>query len=214
VELIVPDLSRIVYLTNFGRKDGGVFQPDLVQKVLQNYSFLKFPSVEDLQKESFMFGLGKFQGFQINELNVYNDGIIVSGKCNTNILEAFLAHLLEWVRNDFGLEELTILKPETHFESSLLVKAEKDLTSIVSPPKRVANLIEKAMARVTEAEYQSTAIYFETDSAGLKTRRRPNRFTLERRVGVPFAANVFYSQAPMRSDEHFALLQDLEGLAD
>jgi hypothetical protein len=214
MELIIHDLCRIVYLTNVGRKDGGVFQPELVQKVLQKYSFVKFPSVEDLQNESQMFGMGKFEGFQINELNIYNDGIIVSGKCNTNILERFVIDLFGWIKSDFGLEEIAVVKPEMHFETALLVRSEKNLTSILSPPKRVTNLIERTMIRATQAEYQPTTTYFETDSAGLKTRRRPNKFTLERRIGIPFAANVFYSQSPMRSDDHFALLVDLEGLAD
>jgi hypothetical protein len=49
---------------------------------------------------------------------------------------------------------------------------------------------------------------------GLKTRRRPNRFTLERRIGLPFSANVFFSQAPLKSGDHLALLEALEALAD
>jgi len=70
------------------------------------------------------------------------------------------------------------------------------------------------MADATQAEYQPTTIYFETDSAGLRTRRRPNRFTCQRRVDLPFSTNVSYSQAPMKSDDHLALLEGLEGLAD
>jgi hypothetical protein len=61
---------------------------------------------------------------------------------------------------------------------------------------------------------QPSAIHFETDSEGLKTRRRPNRFTLERRVGIPFGGNLFYNQAPMKSADHLSLLGALEGLAD
>jgi hypothetical protein len=214
MELIGHELSRVVYLTNVGRRDGGVFFPDVAQTVLQKYSFVKFPNLDDLQKESQTFNMGKFQGFQINELNVYSDGIIVSGKCNTDILGAFVTDLFGWIKTDFGLEEITVLKPEMHFESSLVVKAERDLTSVLSPPKSVSNLIEQTMARVTQAEYQPSVIHFETDSVGFKTRRRPHRFTLERRVGFPFEVNVFHSQAPMKSADHLSLLGDLEGLAD
>lgn len=214
MELITHELSRVVYLANFARRDGGPFQPEVAQKVLQKYSFVKFPGVDDLQKESYTFSMGKFQEFQIDELKVYGDGIIVSGKCNTRILDAFVTDLFGWLKTDYGIEEISVQKPEKYFESGLLVRPKGDITSVLSPPKRVTSLIERAMADTTQAEYQPTAIYFETDSAGLKTRRRPNRFTLERRIGLPFSANVFYSQAPMRSDDHFALLESLEGLAD
>jgi hypothetical protein len=214
MELITHDLSRIVYLSNFAKRDGGAFLPEVAQKVLQKYSFVKFPNVDDLQKESQTFGMGKFQEFQIDEFKVYGDGIIVSGKCNTKILDAFVTDLFGWLKTDYGVEEVLIQKPEKYFESGLLVRPKGDITSILSPPKRVTSLIERAMTDATQAEYQPTTMYFEADSAGLKTRRRPNRFTFERRIGLPFSANVFYSQAPMKSDDHLALLEGLEGLAD
>ena len=214
MELIAHELSRVVYLTNVIRREGSPFLPELAQRVLQKYSFVKFPGVDDLQKESQAFGMGKFQDTQIDELKVYNDGVIVSGKCNTSILEAFVADLFGWIKTDFGLEEVSILKPEMHIESSLLVRPKGDITSILSPPKRVTNLIERAMSEATNAEYQPTTVYFEADTEGLKTRRRPNRFTVERRIGLPFSTNVFFSQAPLRSGDHLTLLEGLEALAD
>lgn len=214
MELIAHELSRVVYLTNVARREGGVFLPELAQKVLQRYSFVKFPNVDDLQRESQTFGLGKFQELQVDELKVYSDGVIVSGKCNTGMLEAFVADLFGWIKAEFGLEELSILKPEMHFESGLLFRPKVDITTILSPPKRVANLIERTMLEATQEEYQPTTIYFEADTVGLSGRRRPNRFTVERRIGLPFSANVFYSQAPLRSESHFALLEGLEALAD
>jgi hypothetical protein len=214
MQLIGHELSRIVYLTNVTRRGGGAFLPDVAQRVLQKYSFVKFPGVDELQKESQSFSMGKFQDFQIDDLKVYSDGIIVAGKCDTDILSAFVTDLFGWIKTDFGLEEVSILKPEMHFESGLVVKAERDLTSVLSPPKRVANLIEKAMAGATQAEYQPSVITFEADSEGLKTRRRPTRFSFERRAGVPFGANVFFSTAPLTSANHLALLTGLEGLAD
>ena len=78
-----------------------------------------------------------------------------------------------------------------HFESGLTVKTDKDLTSLLSPPKRVTNLIEQTLAKNTEAEYQATGISFETDSEGLKKRRRPGRFRLERRVDLPFGTTTY-----------------------
>jgi hypothetical protein len=215
VQLIGHELTRIVYLTSVVRPAGGAFLPDVAQRVLQKYSFVKFPSVDDLQKEGQLFSVGKFQDVQIDELKVYGDGIIVSGKCSTDILDAFIQDLFGWLKADFGIEETSIIqKPEKHFEGALLVKTERDLTSVLSPPKRVTNLIEQTMLRHTEHEYQPSVIYFETDTVGLKGRRRPNRLTLERRIGLPFGTNIFFSQAPMKSADHFALLEALEGLAD
>jgi hypothetical protein len=70
------------------------------------------------------------------------------------------------------------------------------------------------MAGATHEEYRPTTTYFDVDPVEHKTRRKPNRFTLERRIGLPFSQNVYYSQAPLKSDDHLKLLSDLEGLVD
>jgi hypothetical protein len=216
VQLIGYEASRVVQLTNVGRLAGGVVVAELAQQVVQKFSFLKFPTLDDLLKEGQTFGLGKFQGVQITELKVYSDGVIVSGGCNTNILDAFLQELFAFIKADFGLDEIRVQEPEKHFESSIMVRAERDLVPILSPPKRVTSLIEQTISGVVGREYEPTTVYFETDSdpLKLKMRRRPNRFTLERKIGLPFSTNAFYSQAPLKSDDHFALLEALEGLAD
>ena len=213
MELICHDVSRIVYLTTMNRREGGAFLPDIAQKVIQKYSFVKYPNLDELQNEIFAFNVGRFRDFQIDELKVYNDGVIVTSKCSTEILNEFLDELLGWLKSDFGYCEITIPKPETHFESRLVVKTDKDIASLLSPPKRVTNLIEQTLAKNTEAEYQATGISFETDSQGLTKRRRPGRFGLERRVGVPFGTNTYYSVAPLTSTDHLMLLDGLEGLA-
>jgi hypothetical protein len=212
MELIAHELSRIVYLTNVVRRAGGIFLPDIAQSVLQRYSFVKFPNVDQLQSESQTFAIGKFQNVQIDELKVYSDGMVVSAKCGTELLLEFVTDLFGWTRDEFGLEQIAILKPETYFESGLIVRANKDITSVLSPPKRVSSVLEKALAE--HAEYQPSGIFYETDSEGLKTRRRPTRFALERRVGLPFSANVFYSAAPLATADHLSLLTTLEELSD
>ena len=128
-------------------------------------------------------------------------------------IDEFLGDLFGWIKSDFGYREITIRKPEMPFESRLVVKTDKDITSLLSPPKRVTNLIEQTLAKNTEAKYQATGISFETDSEGLKKRRRPGRFRLERRVDLPFGTNTYYSLAPLTSTDHLVLLDGLEGLA-
>ena len=94
MELIGHEPSRIFYLTTMNRREGGVFLPDVAHKVIQKYSFAKYPNLDELQKESFAFNFGKFRDFQIDELRVYTDGVIVASKCSTEILSEFLTDLL------------------------------------------------------------------------------------------------------------------------
>ncbi|WOH55298.1 hypothetical protein [Bradyrhizobium sp. BWC-3-1] len=211
MEFIGHDVSRIVYLTNIVRAEGSTYLPELAQLVIQRYSFLKFPNADDLQKDTQAFAVGKFDGVQINELNVYGDGIIVSGRCSTQRLEAFIKDLFDVVRA-VGYSESDIFEPEMYFESSIVVRARTDLAISFGPPPRTTSLIQDALAKQTGANYLPFSTHFETDLHGPKTRRRPVRFTLERRTGTPFDKHVFYSQAPIRTEEHLALLEQIETL--
>jgi hypothetical protein len=214
VQLIGYELSRIVYLTNVGRLAGGVFLPEVAHQVIQRYSFAKAPTLDELQKDGQTFAFGKYQEVQLNEFKIFTDGVIVAGVCSTDILDAFLSDLFSWLKSAYGVEEIRLQEPEKHFESALLVRAEKDLIPIISPPKRATDLIRRTISQVTDSDFQPTTTYLEADPKNLKTRRRPNRFTLERKIGLPFATNAFYSQSPLKSGDHFSLLEGLEGLAD
>jgi hypothetical protein len=213
VQLIGYELSRIVYLTNIRRLAGGAFLPELAHQVIQRYSFVKSPTLDELQKEGQTFAFGKYQDVQINEFKVFTDGVIVSGMCSTDVLDGFLHDLFGWLQTAHGLEEIRLQEPEKYFESGLLVQAERNLVPIISPPKRVTDLIQKTISQITDVEFQATTTYLEADPKAVTGRRRPNRFTLERKIGLPFSTNAFYSQAPLRSGDHFTLLEGLEGLA-
>lgn len=213
MELIGYEVCRIVYLTNVARPAGGVYLPELAGRVIQQYSFLKFPNADDLQKETQTFAIGKFRDVQINELSIYGDGIIVSARADTSLMEAFISELFT-IAGEFGLAQLDILEPEMHFESSVIVQSSKDLSSILSPKNDAASLVQSSLKRATGAAYHPFAIHFDADLQEPKTRRRSVRFNLERRIGLPFSKNIYYSQAPMRSADHLSLLSKLEQIAD
>jgi hypothetical protein len=204
----------VVYLTNIVRLDGSAYLPELVQRVIQKYSFLKFPTVEEIQKDTQNFAVGKFNGIQINELNVYSDGVIASGRCSTTILRDFVSDLFDMVEKDFGYTESKVLDPELHFESSIVVRSSKDLGVVIAPPQKAMDVIEEALGRFTKHSYQPAGIQFDTDTKASLLRRRTIRFSVERRLGIPFDKNVFYSQAPLRTDDHLDLLGSLESLAN
>jgi hypothetical protein len=214
VDIVGYETSRIIYLMNLFRNKGSAYLPEVAEKIIREYCFLKFPNADEIQKENLNFALGKFQEVQIGELNIYADGIIVSGRCETKPLEDFVKDLFVKIEQGFGFTLSKIVEPEMHFESSILVQSARDITSVITPHKRAVSLLEKSLSQHTKAEYRPSGIHFETDAKSAPTRRKPARFTFERRMGVPLAHNIFYSQAPMRTEDHFSLLEQLEALAD
>ncbi|WP_008545671.1 hypothetical protein [Bradyrhizobium sp. CCGE-LA001] len=109
--------------------------------MIQRYSFLKFPSADDFQKESQVFAVGKFGDVLSNELSVYGDGTIVAGRCGTEKLEAFIEDLFGMVQGA-GYSPATVFEPEMYLESSVIVRARNDLTIAFGAPPAATDLIK------------------------------------------------------------------------
>jgi hypothetical protein len=215
MELASIDFSRIIYFTQRVRPAGQVYVPEAVQKLAQRYSFAKLPSVEELTRFPIAFSLGKFKDVQIDEFQIYNDGLIVSAKANTKILDAFISDLLSWSEKEFGLVEDSTAKSEKFIESAIIVKSTKNLTLSLSPRNDVAEILNRTFRGELAGvgPYHLSGFVLDCDPLQFAGRRKPMRFVLERRVGVPFSDNVFFSHAPLHTGDHLKVLSDLEAAA-
>jgi hypothetical protein len=214
VQLVSIETSRIICLTQMNRgPTGQPYLPDAASKLQQKYSFAKLPTITELTSGSFAFAIGKFRDVQINELQVYPDGVIVSTRADTEILEGFLSDLFSWAEREFGLTPIATAKPEKFIESAIVVKSETDLSRALSPSNDVAAIVNRAIQeKVTRAHYQIAGFTLDSDPAAFLGRRKPMRFGIERRLNVPFNENVFYSYAPLHTQHHLKVLSELEAL--
>jgi hypothetical protein len=217
MELISHDMSRVIYLVNVHRPQGQAYLPEAAAKLVQRYSFAKYPTLDDLQKDTVIFGIGKFRDVQISELGIYNDGMIIAAHCNTNLLDEMVSDLFAWMEKEVGLVQIKSLSEEKHYESALLVKASADISSAFAPRREVADTVASFLRKGTGVDYQTSGGLVDCDPAVINRdpnrRRKPSRFSVERRLGRPFSENLFYCQAPLKTDDHFGLLSALEDLA-
>lgn len=214
MELASIEASRIILLTRLTRPTGQVYLPDAALKVAKRYSFAKFPSVQEVGTEPMTFSIGKFQDIQINEFQIYSDGIVVSARSPTEVVDAFISDLLSWSEKEFGLKLAVDARPEKFIESSIVVKSTKDLALSLSPTNTIGNLVNDALrGRVTNVPYQLSGFWFDGDLAAFAgQRRKPVRFGVERRLNVPYSENLFFSVAPLHTESHLELLRAIEAL--
>ena len=87
MELLSIEETRIIYLINLHRPAGQLYWPEAALKLIQRYSFVGFPSIADFAKDAEFraFTVGKYQDIEIPNLRIYNDGIIVESRSNSNI---------------------------------------------------------------------------------------------------------------------------------
>jgi len=209
MKLVGIENSRIIYLTQYLRPAGQLYLPDAVAKLVKRYSFVKGPSPE--QALPFTFSVGKFQNAQIAELSIYNDGFIVSSASDTDLLDAFIDDYQPWAIKEFGLVHLEVPKPEKFYESSVIVKATSDISSAIRPRNDLSGAMSAAMRSVQiVAPIKLSGFIFDFDTADFAGKRKPFRFIIDRRVGLPFSGNTFYSQAPFKTKDHLKVLTSLD----
>jgi hypothetical protein len=215
MELVGIESSRVIYLTQVVRPAGQIYLPDAAAKLVQRYSFAKYPSLDELARDSQVFGMGKFRDVQINDLQIYSDGIIVSARADTAILDEFVKDLFVWAGKEFGVVQAVTAKPEKHFESSLVVQSKTDLALSLNPQREVTEILNRVYrGNLTDVgPFQLSGYILDCDPSRVSLRRKPVRFSLERRLGVAFSENVFYSVAPLHTQDHLKVLADLDALS-
>jgi hypothetical protein len=207
MELIEYGNCQVVNLMNVFRSRGAPYLPEIAAKIVTKYQFAKPPSIDDLQKEIVKFQIGRFNDVQISEFGIYNDGIVVSGKCPTEFLEGFVSDVLGLAK-EFGLVPILENRHELHFESNIVVRSKADLASCVFSVDKT--LIQKTMEEKIGVHFQPSGFILDCDLAAIKTRRKPSRVYIERRQGFNSKENIFFCVAPLRTSDHVELLSALE----
>lgn len=206
----------------------GVPWPELIEAVSKRYRFANQPPIPNIvpgQPITWVaFQNGEIDGSDgkvaIQQIAITTGGAIVT--CNTTDqsdlvladLAQFLDHSFEFriaaatkkrdyvndvvVEFDHGIEQyLAFIGKIEGMISSAILKNESSMPKFAL--KRIAfgregfDPAERAMALVSPLDIIET-----TD------------FVIERRIKVPYSENRYYSRAPLRSSEHFSVLEQIE----
>ena len=180
----------------------------------RKYSFAIAPSkIEELTAEKIVFAQGNFQNHRIDQLEIFSDGIVVSAKSPSNVIDAFIIELLAWANDEFGLKRIETHVSSKTYESHLIVHSQKKLLSIMDGLKGVQNSLRKMLNASTKIDVEMEHFGFSiaadlTKIAGLK----PIAFRLERKADASFGSNIYYSSAPLRTSDHLKVLEQIEAL--
>lgn len=208
MELVSVEGSRVISLVRMQAKAGQPFLPHLIAAIASRYNFQKFPvSVEELTGEVRGFRLGQWNGAQIDDLQVYNDGVIVAAPAETSVNEAFLDDLYGYVTDQFGMEPVYGSVEKRLYESAIIVELSTDMDAQLSAFSSVRQQLSDMVSGygAENLDFSGTRIDFNVDYR-LPLVRRPINFTLDRRVGEPYSANRWYAMAPLKTADHIKLL--------
>ncbi len=190
--------------------------PDVLTWLGERYSFQSFPKTiaeTDEEKKGYHFKNGEFQtddGPITANFSIHNDGLVAETWASTEIGDQFLSDILRAASARYGLAfnfESVLRKV---YVSELTVHLDSDLSKF---GRHFAGFCEKLngiMARHHLPTYELSGMIFLSDTSGASY--KPPGFWLERKVGVPFSANRYWSKSPFSTSDHLAALEAYEEL--
>ena len=217
MELLSVELARVIWFIDAreinprGLNLWRAFLPALAEK----YKFVEYPKEMNLDQnrdpgDRFLGGSYRnAQGMDVMiNFTSFDDGMVAETRSSTRDSEAFLEELARWIVKDFGL----VFSPEMvrmkSYISEVTVTSEHSLGSLNPKLEKFASRLSSLVYSQSESYiYQPAALSFACDLAkGL----RPSPFRFERKNDVLFSENKYYSQAPLQTDIHLELLNELE----
>lgn len=209
MKLVEHEMNRAIRLgavtaTPDGQK---LFGPALVRAVMERYSFVEGPKTvpeHDLQR-GVSFKHGFFNGKVIDLFQVYNNGMFAEGKHDTDLNDSFLDDVEQWAKQSVGVA-LADQAGGRIYMSQLVVQSEIDLTKALAPLQQISKKITSLLNPSVDLPAEVSGIQIATDpsvSVGWI-------FRFERRVGAPFGAQLYFSSAPLRTEQHLMLLEHIE----
>jgi len=191
---------------------GRVYYPDIAEALVARYEFKKYPTkIEDFdESKGIEFADGRAHDVVIDKVVILSSGIYVDTRDDTDASDAILHDALEWLASDFGLT----YKPEMISRRAYI----SELTFHSDAPLLYVHPVLQELCRVASSEvahnfgqpltYEPAAINLMYDK--LQTAVGPAAFTVQRREGVPFSENKYYSSSPLKTAIHLKLLEMYE----
>lgn len=182
----------------------------LIDWLRATYHFTRVPAnVSDLDETKALYYAGgqfKARSEPIDvELRIYTDGIVGDTRSSTKDTDAFLSNVLQSAANEFSLPYKPELVRRKLYVSEVTVKCIRHL-AVVNPK------LSDFSAKLTRAIGAKSPL--ELASIGFWPDVVPNPgasvFRFERKWGAEFSDNRYYTRAPLQTDKHLELLQQLE----
>ncbi|MBZ5627788.1 MAG: hypothetical protein LAO06_02875 [Acidobacteriia bacterium] len=189
---------------------------ELIEWLKDAYNFEQAPkSVTDLdESKGWAFKRGTFQmkeEISVNvEVTIYTDGIVANSWSSTRDTDAFIEDAMTSSAKEFGLTfNPQMVRVKSHL-SELAVRLDQQLSSLSSLLNNFAAKVTAKCDRQPCPPFELGGLSFWADTSDLALRMAP--FTIERKADAPFAENRFYTKAPMHTDDHIALIGELENI--
>lgn len=191
---------------------GGLNERQVVSAIGQRYNFGTFPNLSsraELEKDGLVYELGFFKTKSgeatIHRLSVHNDGVMVRAN-KTGHAEAFFADLTDWLVQHCGCRRID---KKSLYLSEVVVEFEKPAANMFAKYSKIADVILSGVNEhrdVSAAAFNALTIEFPSRSEVIP------KFIIERREGASLEDERYFCSAPLATERHLQVLEEIERL--
>ena len=208
------ELSRVLGFIDLNdlTPRGTVALTRIVPGLVEKMRFTAFPTSLDQFDETkgVEFKDGLWDGIPIQKMTVYNNGIMMDTRNGTDSSLRIINELLAWSAHEFaltvptgGVQKFRFLNQFT-FISDILPKFGG------LPVRRLAENVSRSLQGITGKSRHYEVIRIDCDFDRFEEKAPIAPFTIQRRVTASFEEGKFYSEAPLPTDVHWAVLEQFE----
>jgi hypothetical protein len=181
----------------------------LIRELQDRYGFVQVPhKVADLDFTAGVnFLQGYFKDIVIDKFQVYNNGLLCEAAADNQQCAEFLDEVLEWAPPHFNVSVRPRWKA---FQSKLEISSSKDIRNsfakFAGVGAAITRLLESYGSNAPPYVFWGLALQHESQ----KDLPSNPSFEFARRAEQPFDAGIYYSTAPLRTQDHLQVLNLLE----
>ena len=208
------ELSRVLAFVDLNELNpyGSISFARIVPKIVEKLEFSSFPKTfEELdESKGIKFEEGAWSGIPIQQMTVYNNGFLLDTRNGTDVSLQVLHEVFDWGVAEFGLAVPQDALQRVRYLSRFTFYSGAVAKVGGLPVRRIAETLSKSIADITGKKRPYEIIRIDVDFDRLEEKAPIAPFTIQHRITTPFEDEKFYTEAPLPTDLHIALVEQLE----
>lgn len=214
MKLLNIENGNLTVLFQLSRTKGQLFLPEAAMMLASKFNFSTYPkSYDELSAVRVEFKHAQFNDVAIESLEIYNDGVVISSRSDTDIIDAFLLEFCNWLENELGMSFIQTHTIDRIYSSTILFETDKNILKPLDTLAKIADILQLDLKENSDLDvkYEPFGWTLSSDTTQ-NPALKPISLRIERRAGTEFSMQHYISAAPLKTKQHLALLEKLETL--
>lgn len=186
--------------------------PDIVSRLAKEFEFVVVPSgLPTNEGLTFREGRLIIDGKQIviGEFVIYSDGIAAKVSSTTADADLVIERALS-LGADLGIR-VPITPPVHFYQSFVICEFSRSIDELIVGYKALSHTIQQKMQLPTSTHLSALMLSVDPESLPRRVAEiNPTAFRIERRVGISYDRNRYFSMANTSTATHLELLEEIE----